>query len=63
MKQYRIIFKGGPEEFPHEEVFGLKAENLEAARHEALRTMRDEFGLIYPVIYDIEECTALGAAE
>lgn len=57
MNQYRIIFKGGPAEFPHEEFFGLKAENRDAARNDALRIIREEFGL-YPVIYDIEEVSA-----
>lgn len=57
MQQYRIIFRGGPEECPHEEAFGLKAENIEAAKQKALRVMRDEFHLRYPVIYAIEELT------
>lgn len=58
MNQYRIIFKGGAAESPHEEFFGLKAENIETAKHRALRIMREEFGLVYPVIYDIEEVSA-----
>lgn len=55
MKWFRVFFKGGDEDRLHEEVFGVKAMNIESAQIEALRQMRDEFHIRYPEIYRIEE--------
>ena len=55
MKWWSVFFRGGDEDRPHEEVFGVKAECIESARVRALKEMREEFSIRYPEIYRIEE--------
>ena len=52
---WTVRFKGGDEDRPHPEMMGVQAPDEASARKEALRQMREDFGIRYPEIYSISK--------